>query len=163
MKNTEHLLGSGVNPAGCLKCRKPIQKGRKFCSHSCYSQNKIGEKHPWGHKISEALTGKKKSADHVRKVTEANKGQIRESIRGEKHHAWKGDAVGYCALHDWVKRRKGNAESCSRCNFPSNVFHWANVSGEYRRDLSDWINLCVRCHSLLDRGRNSIKSTGIKY
>lgn len=41
---------------------------------------------------------------------------------------------------------------------------WANLSGEYRRDLSDYIELCVPCHRLKDSG--GIKhgtSTGYDY
>ena len=24
--------------------------------------------------------------------------------------------------------------------------HWANVSGEYRRDRADYVELCIACH-----------------
>ena len=33
-----------------------------------------------------------------------NKG-LKSTIRDDRHYRWKGDAVGYTALHDWVKRR----------------------------------------------------------
>ena len=29
-------------------------------------------------------------------------------------------------------------------------YHWANVSGKYLRDISDWIQLCVKCHKQFD-------------
>src|SRR6185312_1937249 len=28
--------------------------------------------------------------------------------------------------------------------------HWANISGKYKRDLSDWIALCTLCHTAFD-------------
>jgi len=26
------------------------------------------------------------------------------------------------------------------------MIHWHNISGEYKRDVSDWIRLCAKCH-----------------
>lgn len=66
---------------------------------------------------------------------------------------WKGDRVSYGALHDWVRRHKGRAaeHSCAHCGGPAR--QWANVSGEYRRDLDDFIPLCPSCHKKFDLQR----------
>jgi len=72
---------------------------------------------------------------------------------GEKNHKWKGGTVGYYALHAWVKRRLGSPGTCEECGKSglSGVYiHWANISGEYKRDLDDWTRLCVWCHMKLD-------------
>ncbi len=67
---------------------------------------------------------------HFSPQTEFKKGQT----AGEKNHWWKGDKVGYFALHNWIQRK----------------FEWANKSGEYKRDLTDWIRLCTPCHAKYD-------------
>ena len=73
---------------------------------------------------------------------------------GENHHAWKGDSVGYKALHDWVRRKRGTPNTCEHCGksgFNIHQIHWANKSHEYKRELDDWIRLCVHCHHLYDK------------
>jgi len=62
---------------------------------------------------------------------------------------WKGDAVGYCALHEWVKNRLKKPELCEKCN-KRKAYDLANKSGQYKRDLSDWEWLCRRCHMEID-------------
>lgn len=71
--------------------------------------------------------------------------KIRIWDRDEKHHNWKGDNVGYYALHMWVKRRKIKPSLCEECkqNEPIDL---ANISGEYKRELDDWEWLCRSCH-----------------
>lgn len=74
---------------------------------------------------------------------------------------WKGNKVGYNALHGWVRRKLGRPKLCEQCGFTSNntyQFHWANISGNYLRDLSDWIRLCASCHRLYDLGKLTLKS-----
>lgn len=64
---------------------------------------------------------------------------------------WKGDSVGYAALHEWVRKEKGRTKNCEQCSRKNVWTDMANLSGQYRRDLSDWIELCRKCHSRLDR------------
>ena len=67
--------------------------------------------------------------------------------REEKNHGWKGDNVGYRALHTWVKKKLGKAKRC--VNSPlhkARRYYWGNISGEYKRDLSDWHELCPHCN-----------------
>lgn len=68
---------------------------------------------------------------------------------GKNNHIWKGDKVGYYALHHWLNRVLGKAKICFKCgSFGGKIrgCHWANISGKYRRDLSDWISLCPKCN-----------------
>ena len=39
---------------------------------------------------------------------------------------------------------------CKYCRKENCRFEWANISGEYKRDLNDWMNLCVSCHKKYD-------------
>ena len=83
--------------------------------------------------------------------------------RGEDSPNWKGDAVGYAGLHDWVKRHLGRPNYCEICKTTSAVkFEWSNKSGEYKRLLSDWQRLCAKCHSAYDEKPQKRADTMIK-
>jgi hypothetical protein len=71
---------------------------------------------------------------------------------GEKNWNWKGDKVSYQALHSWVRRHKGTPHECEKCGTTEpRKYEWANISGEYKRDLSDWIRVCTKCHRKMDK------------
>lgn len=79
--------------------------------------------------------------------------------KGADHANWKGDKVGYYALHSWVVREKGKPETCEHCGKIEKrprYIQWANKSGKYLRDLDDWIRLCCTCHYKFDRGTRKI-------
>lgn len=130
---------------------------RKYCSHQCYWKDKIGKRHSWGNKISEKLRGKNKSVSHIANAAEAHRGVIHPSIRGERHPNWKGVWAGYDAIHDFVKRRKEKSKSCQHCG-KSSLLHLSNLSGKYERLIEDWVWLCPKCHSKMDKGKNSVKT-----
>lgn len=67
----------------------------------------------------------------------------------ELHFKWKGDNVGYFALHTWVVRKKGKALICSKCGTNKNV-QWANISHEYKREVNDFVEMCSKCHRAFD-------------
>ena len=76
---------------------------------------------------------------------------FRHSNHGGKHYAWKGDNVKYRALHQWIENNLGTPSLCSDCgSTTAKKFEWANISGKYRRDLSDWKRLCRSCHRFFD-------------
>ena len=97
-------------------------------------------------------------------MTPWNKGKKYLQIEGENHPLWKGDRVGYGALHAWVYRKLGRKNICDICGtIEAKRYHWANVSGEYKREISDWVRKCARCHVMehknwerLDKKRHSI-------
>lgn len=101
-------------------------------------------------KISNTLKGRKLSEEHKLKIRLSTKGINKE----EKNNSWKGDKVGYSALHAWVYKKLGKPDTCENC-LKTNLFgmsiHWANISHEYKRDVNDWIRLCVKCHHDYDR------------
>jgi hypothetical protein len=69
---------------------------------------------------------------------------------GEKNGHWKGDKIGYVGLHDWVKSKLGKPNLCEHCRKTEGKFQWANKSGKYKRELTDWIRLCIPCHLKYD-------------
>jgi hypothetical protein len=77
-----------------------------------------------------------------------NKGRAHPQIQNERHFNWKGDSVGYASIHSWVTRNLGRPSKCQKCGTTrSKRFSWHNLSGEYRRDLSDWQRQCSMCHA----------------
>jgi hypothetical protein len=69
---------------------------------------------------------------------------------GPANNKWKGDNVGYGALHSWVARSKAKTGTCTRCGRRAKT-EWANLSHEYRRDVNDFEEMCHRCHVSYDR------------
>ena len=57
-------------------------------------------------------------------------------------------------LHNWVKKNLGKPQSCDFCGTKEDrMYHWANKSGEYKKELTDWLRLCVPCHKNYDLAR----------
>jgi hypothetical protein len=68
------------------------------------------------------------------------------------HPRWKGSEASYSAKHQWVQRQKTRTGMCVICGTEGKT-DWANVSGQYLRDLNDFAELCKRCHCQFDRSR----------
>lgn len=84
---------------------------------------------------------------HFSPSTEFKVGQM----ENENHPHWKGDMVGYAGIHKWVHRKLGKANNCVHCGKTDGKIEWANKSHEYKRELSDWLQLCKKCHIAYDR------------
>jgi len=157
-----------------------IKDGRgKFCSRECVWKNLKG-KPAWnkgkktgiipktafkkGH--SAPKTAFKKGFTPWNKGKKSNqvswnKGFKRPEISNENHFAWKGDSVGYHNLHTWVKRKLGKPKECLACkkigkyiDRENGTKRWnidfANKYHKYKRNLTDWIPLCQKCHGEYD-------------
>lgn len=78
-------------------------------------------------------------------------GTNRVDMVGSRNPNWKGDNVGYGALHDWIKKWYGEPRKCEDCNTTDAIkYDWANISGKYLRDRKDWKYLCRKCHHKMD-------------
>jgi len=123
----------------CLNCNASfyIQKHRiikdpKYCSYKCYWQLKHDTP---ANKGKKGLQGKNK--------TSFTKGSIRPNILTLRE---------YKRLHYLINKALGTPVKCSSCDkfkVGKNI-HWANISGLYTLNYSDWIALCVSCHSKFD-------------
>jgi len=72
------------------------------------------------------------------------------------HRHWKKHQPFYAPIHDWVRRNYGKASKCEnkKCGHPNpKRFEWANISGKYKKDISDFKQLCVSCHRRMDKGK----------
>jgi len=78
--------------------------------------------------------------------------------RQTAHGGWKGTRVGYSALHKWVRKYKPKRCECEWCGRQMSRTHMANISGRYRRDVDDYLELCPSCHYRFDHdwGSNSV-------
>lgn len=141
----------------CRKYFKPKHKSDKgvFCSKLCFYLFRKGKRVlPQGYKHSE---------ETKKKISESNKGKHnywlgktqslehrqKSAKRNERNGMWKGDNAGYNAIHIWIRNRLGKAKRCTRnILHKSTRYHWANISGEYNRDLNDWQELCPSCNKL---------------
>ena len=114
-------------------------------------------------RIPPSRKGIRLTDNQKRKISIANKGKVRTpeqrlkySVckRGEKSPSWKGNQVKYSALHSWVRKILGTPRYCSNCQSKvEKKYEWANISKAYKRELSDWIRLCTKCHIGYDSGR----------
>lgn len=120
--------------------------------------------------FSEKMTGHTVSIETRRKIGLSNsislmgnipwnKGKEFPQIMGTNHFNWKGEEVGYRGIHHWIKKIMGSPKKCEHClkekTTPKSI-QWANKSHQYKRELTDWISLCARCHAKYDgnRGRH---------
>lgn len=58
----------------------------------------------------------------------------------------------YSNIHVWIRASKTRPPYCEVCYTRDSArYEWANISGEYKKSLDDWKNLCVSCHLKIDR------------
>lgn len=128
-------------------CGNPTKKkSAKYCSNPCKYKYRV---RPTGLKYN---------------ITKPNAGWFPPGVdsyneykpHGKTPPNFKGEDASYSSYHKWVTYHKGKAETCSRCG-STDTIHWANVSNEYKRELDDWMELCVPCHKQHDSGADAIK------
>jgi hypothetical protein len=80
---------------------------------------------------------------------------VKGGVIHDRHPSWKGDQVSYTGIHMWVARHRGKASVCVQCGKygTGKYIQWANISGEYKRELDDYESLCGSCHKKQDYER----------
>ena len=111
-------------------------------------------------RLSEAKKGKKLSLKHRLNIGLSQMGRKawNKGVPEGEGNRWKGDAVGYSGIHMWVRKHLGKAKECTLCHKKANEgkIEWANIDHKYKRDLNDFISLCVSCHRRYDNERRTI-------
>jgi hypothetical protein len=67
---------------------------------------------------------------------------------------FKGTVGQYIYLHKKIYKLFGQPSICEKCGkaeLSGRQIHWANISGNYLLERSDWLRLCVKCHWTMDR------------
>lgn len=129
----------------CKVCEKVLTRQKIVCSRAC--RNKLY-----------TTKGKPKSEETKRRMSIASKGMKKPwtaernkkyRTLGDRHTNWKGDEVGYIAMHNWAHRHVKLKESCESCGSIKRL-EMANISQQYKRELTDWKTLCRVCHLAYD-------------
>lgn len=153
-----------------------MKKGQKMSEEQKEKirQSNLGKKHNISKEGYEKLShtflkggwnkGLKSSKEWREKVRQARlgttipvktKAKMKLSAKvAEENHKWLGDDVSYTGLHMWVKNHLGKPKKCEHCgrtDLPLRKYHWANIDHKYRRNLHDWLRLCVDCHRKYDK------------
>lgn len=168
---TKQAYVRGKVTKSCKTCNASFtvfncELSKTYCSIKCLSFSRKGGVGYWKNKKRDAQTLKKMSDGRkgisawnkgTKGVMKAwNKGMKAPWSAAEKNVNWKGDKVGYRALHEWIEGQLGKPTTCEFClkeNLTGHEIHWANKSWEYRRDVSDWIRLCPSCHKAYDMSK----------
>ena len=104
----------------------------------------LGKKRPMSEETKQKIREKRGNEDYFKK----------HKFKGENHAHWKGEDASYISLHHWLYRELGQPDVCEFCKksgLSGRHIHWANKSGEYKRNLEDWLRLCAKCHYHYDR------------
>lgn len=148
----------GINK-DCIRCKKVFyvpywrikRGGGKYCSMECTKTGKLVNCKECKEKFYVSFWELKSNRKYC-SIKCADKNMIGGNpplMRGNNHPNWKGDKVGYWALHSWVYRNWGKPKKCEKCNRKEKL-EWANITGIYSREKEDWMQLCKYCHRKID-------------
>ncbi len=141
----------------CIDCGKLIKPPSRRC-RSCYYKYNKGKNHSsYGIKYSEESIRKRIETrkKHGYVTSSETRKKIGIANTGEKNSMWKGDEVGYIALHEWIRNHKPKPKVCESCK-KNPPYDLANISGKYKRDISDFEWLCRGCHMKEDGRSNNL-------
>ena len=130
----------------CKVCGKEFSTNRgtltrphqKYCSLKCSAKNQTGRNYPKCPFCGVDIGYKSKIC--------------RKCCRDDRHGRWRGDDAGYVAIHTWMRLRLGRPVECVYCGKTKSesVLQWASISHKAKRDLGDYISLCIPCHKKYD-------------
>jgi len=61
-------------------------------------------------------------------------------------YIWKNDKKYYARIHKWAQRKLNRLDKCQKCGERESRMCWHNLSGEYKKIITDWIYICPSCH-----------------
>lgn len=71
--------------------------------------------------------------------------------RGPQAWNWRGEDLGYYALHRYLRDHFPKSGVCSECGGSTRRTEWALIRGRsYSRDIQDYRELCRECHMIYD-------------
>jgi hypothetical protein len=93
-------------------------------------------------------------------IKQENKGWFKEGEPSPRRGSVStpNQGASYGTIHRWVRKCLTKSHICEWCGSEGET-QWANKSHEYMIDLSDWVELCRKCHRNHDSGENRGKAT----
>lgn len=83
------------------------------------------------------------------------------NFKGNRNTNWKEGKKSYIAIHQWVNRNKRKPTGCNSCLIETKRLEAHNISGQYKRDIKDYVWLCTKCHCEVDqKGSRKIRERG---
>lgn len=138
-------------------------KGCKFSEEHKrnISISRKGKKNP---KLSEALKKSAKAKIQQDRFRYKNPG-LGSNQKGVNNHNFKG-FTHYSSLHSSLSTWYGKTTKCEICGKsrdPSKLrdIDWANITGQYKIERSNWMPMCTKCHSRFDKWVVVICSGGL--
>ena len=117
----------------------------------------LGNKNTLGRKLSDSTKNKISLALRGHTLSEETKTKLSKAHEGVRAYNWKGEKASYVAKHTWIKRKLGSPNKCDLClTTTAKDYQWANKNHKYRRNLNDWIRLCIVCHRKYDKEHNLV-------
>lgn len=97
----------------------------------------------------------------MKKFTRERNEKISKALMGNKNRVGtaiernrlKAGSAEYQRLHRWVRKNKLKTGICDNCKLEDKTY-FANISGEYKWSLDDFIELCSICHKRFDINRD---------
>lgn len=81
--------------------------------------------------------------------------------RGENHHAWKGDDVGYFGCHDWLRDNYPLAGKCELCGKEGRTeYAYKYKPGEWERNRDAYLEACHSCNKKIDHRLRLVYAEG---
>lgn len=92
-----------------------------------------------------------------------------KKMSGENGNNWKGELVKYEGLHQRI-RAILDTTKCTHCGILGERLKYgawsiecANISGEYKTSIDDWVALCRKCHRKYDISKRSLVEKNCVY
>lgn len=150
-------------PRGQYERKKGVRpwlvKANLGCKHSKEQKEMVRER-MLGNKYAEGTVVTQEIRELRRKQMIGNTYALGKNV-AEKHHNWKGNQATSGSIHDWIRSRIGKAteHKCKHCGVKKgkNYMEWASISRKAKRDVSDYMPLCVRCHRIYDKNPISMR------
>lgn len=91
-----------------------------------------------------------KEGGAMRTRSEVKKGTLNPNYAGL-------EAKTLVGLHKFIRKLMPPTGVCARCAGNFNKLDLANITGEYKRSINDWIYLCRKCHMEMDGRMHNLK------
>ncbi len=158
----------------CDVCNKEFKRYNKnranrYCSNTCmmYARKYLGvapmqgKKHSQDTKTKMSVVAKKRCIEKPHTIpdwtdrTHSLNTRLKYlEDRGGNIDRTKGNyRIGYVNVHKYIRKRYNFKNECLLCGVQGKM-QLANKSGEYKKELDDWLELCPKCHHKYDKENN---------